>query len=304
MPVQKRRSAPKKKVKQDSLVVRWGKKVHWERRVKAVCKPCWELRYCPYGPLVEDFPLRKVHDEMSCRIFGHDCPVFHVAEPFTETKLLRTISRTIPRSVQFRVLKRDNQICGDCGKPVKDQDVEFDHIIPWSKGGPSDEGNIRLLCRPCNRKRRADFEEEFLIDGLHEHLAEPVDASVIKWLLLVISFGLSVEQSEGRLPNANDYSAEFGDGKTPGPEEQEAWTYANLREFFGNSRPADLPAKTFLALKLRWGQADGTVRPLKVVAAETGLSLEELISGERDLLRRLGWFLKNTKAVEKQWRAS
>jgi hypothetical protein len=22
-----------------------------------VCKPCWELRYCPYGPLVEYFPL-------------------------------------------------------------------------------------------------------------------------------------------------------------------------------------------------------------------------------------------------------
>jgi hypothetical protein len=21
------------------------------------CKPCWELKYCPYGPLVEDFPL-------------------------------------------------------------------------------------------------------------------------------------------------------------------------------------------------------------------------------------------------------
>jgi hypothetical protein len=22
-----------------------------------VCKPCWELQYCPYGPLVEEFPL-------------------------------------------------------------------------------------------------------------------------------------------------------------------------------------------------------------------------------------------------------
>ena len=22
-----------------------------------VCKPCWEIKYCPYGPLVEDFPL-------------------------------------------------------------------------------------------------------------------------------------------------------------------------------------------------------------------------------------------------------
>lgn len=22
----------------------------------SVCKPCWELKYCPYGPLVEMFP--------------------------------------------------------------------------------------------------------------------------------------------------------------------------------------------------------------------------------------------------------
>ena len=28
----------------------------WER-VEHVCKPCWELKYCPYGSLVEDFPL-------------------------------------------------------------------------------------------------------------------------------------------------------------------------------------------------------------------------------------------------------
>jgi len=29
-----------------------------KRRFKPiVCKPCWELKYCPYGPLVEFFPL-------------------------------------------------------------------------------------------------------------------------------------------------------------------------------------------------------------------------------------------------------
>jgi hypothetical protein len=28
----------------------------WSKRVKNVCKPCWEIKYCPYGPLVEKFP--------------------------------------------------------------------------------------------------------------------------------------------------------------------------------------------------------------------------------------------------------
>src|SRR4030081_316614 len=29
----------------------------WRQRTRERCKPCWELKYCPYGPLVEDFPL-------------------------------------------------------------------------------------------------------------------------------------------------------------------------------------------------------------------------------------------------------
>lgn len=28
-----------------------------KRRIKKICKPCWELKYCPYGPLIESFPL-------------------------------------------------------------------------------------------------------------------------------------------------------------------------------------------------------------------------------------------------------
>jgi hypothetical protein len=29
----------------------------WKERTARVCKPCWELKYCPYGPLVEQLPL-------------------------------------------------------------------------------------------------------------------------------------------------------------------------------------------------------------------------------------------------------
>lgn len=29
----------------------------WKVAATRVCKPCWELKYCPYGPWVEDSPL-------------------------------------------------------------------------------------------------------------------------------------------------------------------------------------------------------------------------------------------------------
>ena len=44
-------------------------------------KPCETLDYCPYGTLVEEFPLQEPHSsELSCPFFGHDCPVHYHAE--------------------------------------------------------------------------------------------------------------------------------------------------------------------------------------------------------------------------------
>lgn len=45
-----------------------------------VDKPCKILGYCPYGILVEDFPLKENRDDKSCNVFGHQCPVFYIAE--------------------------------------------------------------------------------------------------------------------------------------------------------------------------------------------------------------------------------
>jgi hypothetical protein len=48
-------------------------------------KPCRKLGYCPYGALVEQFKLRMInHKVFSCKIFGHDCPVFSCAEGFID----------------------------------------------------------------------------------------------------------------------------------------------------------------------------------------------------------------------------
>ena len=42
----------------DNQVIRF-----FRQRTRRYCKPCWELKYCPYGPLVEDFPLLPISIE-------------------------------------------------------------------------------------------------------------------------------------------------------------------------------------------------------------------------------------------------
>ena len=185
----------------------------WNTRTSRVCKPCWELKYCPYGPLVEDFPLppptraeAEQHNEYlkkcletgyladgkqvdadrkkrfeehvrefdarryphsypqvildaSCRVFGHMCPVFFMSEPLTETKDLRKHTRRVPRDVMFKVVRRDGQICQKCFQPVPDDQIEFDHMIPYAKGGATTADNLRLMCRDCNREKSDSLDD-------------------------------------------------------------------------------------------------------------------------------------------------
>ena len=55
-------------------------------------KPCHKLGYCPYGCIVEEFPLieekirRKYKKDVivNCKVFGHHCPMFYNAEDLDE----------------------------------------------------------------------------------------------------------------------------------------------------------------------------------------------------------------------------
>lgn len=142
-----------------------GKPLDRQRR-----KTCQEMLA---GYKSRDYPevIPRVLTEASCRVFGHLCPVFFVAEPLTETKHRRTHGRSIPREVMLKVVRRDGQICQRCHRPVKDNEVEFDHIIPFSKGGRSIAENLRLVHRDCNR-RKSDSLVEVLHPSPIDHLME------------------------------------------------------------------------------------------------------------------------------------
>lgn len=58
--------------------------------------------------------------------------------------------RYIPKEVQREVWRRDGGRCVECG--IK-ENIEFDHIIPLSKGGSNTVRNIQLLCQECNNKK-------------------------------------------------------------------------------------------------------------------------------------------------------
>lgn len=59
----------------------------------------------------------------------------------------------IPLGLRLKVLTRDNFRCVFCGKsPAFNPGtvLHVDHIIPWSRGGKTNEENLQTLCLECN----------------------------------------------------------------------------------------------------------------------------------------------------------
>lgn len=78
-----------------------------------------------------------------------------IIEQNEKAKSARKKSKTkkrhhIPDKVKMFVWRRDQGRCVRCGSR---ENLEYDHIIPVSKGGSNTARNIELLCQQCNRKK-------------------------------------------------------------------------------------------------------------------------------------------------------
>ena len=58
----------------------------------------------------------------------------------------------IPDDVKQYIWTRDSGQCQSCWST---EELQYDHIIPVSKGGSSSVENLQILCGPCNRSKAA-----------------------------------------------------------------------------------------------------------------------------------------------------
>ena len=61
--------------------------------------------------------------------------------------------RAFSDSQKRTVYEQQGGICTCCGKKYKYEEMEGDHIKPWSKGGKTEIENLQMLCRDCNRRK-------------------------------------------------------------------------------------------------------------------------------------------------------
>lgn len=59
-------------------------------------------------------------------------------------------SRYVSPRQRICILERDRYACQLCGAKAPDVSLEIDHKHPFSKGGPTTDENLWVLCKTCN----------------------------------------------------------------------------------------------------------------------------------------------------------
>jgi len=56
---------------------------------------------------------------------------------------------------KFSAYEKQNGFCVKCMKHFDFSQMQGDHIVPWSKGGKTNDENCQMLCQRCNGQKSA-----------------------------------------------------------------------------------------------------------------------------------------------------
>ena len=60
-------------------------------------------------------------------------------------------------------------ICHYCQKKFTPKELTMDHIVPLSRGGKSNKGNVVPCCKKCNNRKKYYTPAEILLQKLHNY---------------------------------------------------------------------------------------------------------------------------------------
>lgn len=68
----------------------------------------------------------------------------------------------VPTAIKGELHEDSDGTCEYCGNPPPaDTRLEYDHVLPVSRGGETIVENLVLACRPCNRSKADKTPKEW-----------------------------------------------------------------------------------------------------------------------------------------------
>lgn len=73
--------------------------------------------------------------------------------------------KKLTKAQRLRVYNMYGGRCAYCGRPIRYEDMQVDHMVPLYNGGADNEGNYVPACRMCNH-----YKSTYTVEKLREQL--------------------------------------------------------------------------------------------------------------------------------------
>ena len=127
------------------------------RSVECCCTCCGKKQWAP-AATPESSQILEILDALEERTESYrrmgdgslEIPPVLAGGPDAPLPFEQTTRAHIPESLSGQVWRRDGGACVSCGTK---QNLQFDHLIPVSRGGATTVKNLQLLCQSCNASK-------------------------------------------------------------------------------------------------------------------------------------------------------
>ncbi len=112
----------------------------------------WGFLYNQYKDIIVD--TTALEKEIAALMADDDVTSKKGIYPYVLTRQEKYLSvRAFDNRMKRTAYEKQNGICKKCGKHFELEQMEADHITPWSQGGKTLAENCQMLCKDCNRKK-------------------------------------------------------------------------------------------------------------------------------------------------------
>ena len=118
-----------------------------------------EMKGLEWGPLYEDygtqsFDTAALEQEITSLMADDDVTNKKGIYKYVLTRQEKYLSvRAFDNRMKRTAYEQQKGICPKCKKHFALEEMEADHITPWSRGGKTLAENCQMLCRECNRRK-------------------------------------------------------------------------------------------------------------------------------------------------------
>ena len=137
-------------------VISWAKRVFPEKRKGITDSQEWGILYNKYKD--NTYNSKTLEAEMQELLLDDDVTkksgiIQYLLSPKSKHDEKHLSIRTFTEAQKRRAYTKQNGVCPRCGVRFDYEEMQGDHIIPWSKGGKTTDDNLQMLCQRCNNDK-------------------------------------------------------------------------------------------------------------------------------------------------------